>query len=430
MKIVFLAMSFFVALTGFGQSLPFTFEGDISTSDFVDFDGGTATVIANPQSSGLNTSANVAQIIRNGGQAWSGSKIELDANLNFENDNSIKLKVYTTAPAGTVVKMKLENSTGAVERDVVTQTTGEWEELVWDFTNVPADFNTIVFMFDFGNVGDGSATSTFLFDDVEQFFGGYQIDLPVSFEEDEVNYTLTDFGGNNSSLVADPTNANNTVAKVIKTAEAATWAGTTIGTNAGFATDIPLSLDKSTMSVYVWSPKAGTPVRLKVEDANDDTHTCETQTNTTKDGEWEVIEFDFVNEATGTAKLEFGLTNGWKYNMASIFFNFDVDGATAGEQTYYFDDVTFGELIVGFEEKAKDLDVQAFPTQSNLGWNIVCNAKSIQKVEIFTLSGQLVQTVNPNANSVFIDASALNQGNYVAQVHLQSGVNSIRLIKE
>ncbi|MFY0671936.1 MAG: T9SS type A sorting domain-containing protein [Bacteroidia bacterium] len=430
MKLVFLVLSSFMALSCFGQSLPFTFEGDIATSDFVDFDGGTATVISNPQSNGINTSDNVAQIVRDGGQNWGGSKIELAANLNFENNNSIKLKVYTSAPAGTQVKMKLESSTGAVERDAVTQTTGEWEELTWDFTSVTADFNTIVFMFDFGNVGDGTAASTFLFDDVEQFFGGYQIDLPVSFEEADVNYTLTDFGGNSSSLVTDPTNANNTVAKVIKTDNAETWAGTTIGTNSGFQTYIPLTLEKSTMSVYVWSPKAGTPVRLKVEDANDNTHTCETQTNTTKDGDWEVLQFDFNNEATGTAELEFGLNNGWKYNMASIFFNFDVDGATAGEQTYYFDDVTFGELIVGFNEKHKELNIQAFPTQSHLGWNVVSNVELIQKIEIFTLSGKLVQTINPNVNSLFIDASTFNKGTYIAQISSHSDMKSIRLVKE
>lgn len=170
---------------------------------------------------------------------------------------------------------------------------------------------------------------------------GTQIDLPVDFESSTVDYTLTDFGENSSSLVEDPTNASNTVAKVIKAANADTWAGTTIGTDLGFATNIPITLTNSKMTVRVWSPSAGTPIRLKIEDANDNTHTCETETNTTVASGWETIVFDFANQATGTESLSVGLNNGWVYNKASIFFNFGTDGATVGEQTYYFDDVLF-----------------------------------------------------------------------------------------
>ena len=196
----------------------------------------------------------------------------------------------------------------------------------------------------------GAAVGSVNIDNVSLFVGGggtpppssgTQIDLPVDFESTTVDYTLTDFGENSSSVVVDPTDANNTAAKVIKKDNAETWAGTTIGTDAGFATNIPITLTNSKMTVRVWSPDAGTPIRLKIEDANDNTHTCETEVNTTVAGGWETLEFDFANEATGTASLSDGLSNGWVYNKASIFFNFGTDGATAGEKTYYFDDVLF-----------------------------------------------------------------------------------------
>jgi len=90
--------------------------------------------------------------------------------------------------------------------------------------------------------------------------------------------------------------------------------------------------------VRVWSPDANTPVRLKVEDANDETHTVETETNTTVAGDWEVITFDFANEAPGTEPIHYD----WYFNKASIFFNFGTTGAVAGEKTYYWDDVEFG----------------------------------------------------------------------------------------
>ncbi|MBT3207371.1 MAG: T9SS type A sorting domain-containing protein [Bacteroidetes bacterium] len=412
----------------YSQSLPIDFETAVVTSDFIDFDGGTGTVIANPQANGLNTSTMVAQIVRDGGQTWAGSKIQLDANLDFSSSTSISMKVYTSAPIGTTVKFKLEGS-GETERDAQTTVSSEWEVLTWDFSGEPANYNEIVFMFDFGNVGDGSASSTFLFDDIEQFFGGTQIDLPVDFEGSIINYTTTDFGGNESSLVADPTDGSNMVIKAIKTAQAETWAGTTIGTPAGFATDIPLTLTNSKMTVKVWSPDSNTPIRLKVEDSNDPTHTCETETNTTVSGDWEIIEFDFINQAPGTELLSVGLNMGWTYNMASIFFNFGTDGATAGEKTYYFDDVEFGELPQGTNNiEVNGLNV--FPNPSNSQWTISSENTNITSLQVFDSQAKLILNHIPNSHIAKIDASNFAQGIYLAKISTNSGTSLIKLLKE
>ena len=77
--------------------------------------------------------------------------------------------VFTQAPAGTVIKLKLENNAGAeTEVDVFTNTSGAWETLTFDYTGQPNVFSSLVFMFDFGAVGDSSTNSTFLFDDITQ----------------------------------------------------------------------------------------------------------------------------------------------------------------------------------------------------------------------------------------------------------------------
>ncbi len=421
-----LAALLFVASAGHSQSLPINFETAITTSNFENFDGGTATVIANPQPSGTNTSATVAQVVRNGGLIWSGSKMKLAQNLNFSTSATISMKVFTTAPIGTTVKFKLEGN-GATERDAKTTATNAWETLKWDFTGAPANFNYLVFMFDFGNVGDGSANSTFLFDDIEQLFGGTQINLPVDFEGSTVNYSMTDFGGNVSALVTDPTNPNNKVMKVVKTNTAATWAGTTIGTAGGFSAKIPLTLTDSKMTVRVWTPAAGTPVRLKVEDSNDVTHTCETQTNTTVAG-WETLEFNFANEASGTATLSFGLANGWKYNEAAIFFNFGTEGSVAGEKTYYFDDVKFGKLVLGTENLEFE-NLKIFPNPASENWTISLENKEIKSVEVFDLLGRQMLFVEPNGHFAKMDASKILPGNYVAKVSTSSGSRFVNLIK-
>ena len=207
----------------------------------------------------------------------------------------------------------------------------------------------MVFIFDLGTVGDGSANSTYYFDDVSQstVTGGgtggtlTQMNLPVTFDSATVDYGLIGFGGAEAStIVVDPTLATNKVVKVIKSATAELWAGTTVTAAAGlgFSSPIPFTASATKMNVRVWSPTAGIKVRLKVEDHNDNTHTVETEATVTTASGWQTLEFNFANQATGTAALNLAFV----YDKASIFFNFGVTGATAGEKTYYFDDVAFG----------------------------------------------------------------------------------------
>ncbi|MBK9733939.1 MAG: T9SS type A sorting domain-containing protein [Saprospiraceae bacterium] len=428
MKIILMFVMVFVISIVHGQSLPIDFEMSPITSDFIDFDGGKATVIQNPHPTGINPSNKVAQIVRKDGQVWAGSKLVLKDNLDFKSNTILSLKVFTTAPIGTTVKFKLEG-VGSTERDVVTKLTNEWETLTWDFTGEPKTFNNLVFMFDFGKLGNGSEASTFLFDDIEQLYGGEQIDLPVNFEGSVVNYTMTDFGGNKSSLVEDPTNNNNKVIKVVKTKEAATWAGTTIGTPAGFANNIPLTLTNSKMNVMVWSPDAGIFIRLKVEDSKDVTHTCETQTKTKLAGKWENIEFDFKNQAPGTELLSVGLSKGWKYNEAAIFFNFGKEGDEAGEKTYYFDDVKFGAAISGLKEVDELTGITVYPNPSEFQWSISSENERISKMEIFDVSGRILKSGFVNDYHLNIDAQNFSSGIYILKLTTAKGIGSFKILK-
>ncbi len=165
-----------------------------------------------------------------------------------------------------------------------------------------------------------------------------QMDLPVTFEGSVIEYGVIGFEGAEASTIeVDPTDATNTVVKVIKANTAQPWAGTTVTApeELGFASAIPFSTTQTQMSVRVWSPDAGIVVRLKVEDHSAPTISVETDATTTVANGWETLVFDFANEGTGTAALNLANT----YDKASIFFNYGVNGATAGEKTYYFDDI-------------------------------------------------------------------------------------------
>ncbi len=166
-----------------------------------------------------------------------------------------------------------------------------------------------------------------------------QMTLPVTFDSPGVDYGLIGFGGATGTLAPDPTDATNTVAKIVRAAGAATFAGTTVTAAAGlgFSSPLPFTATATTMSVRVWSPDAGIPVRLKVEDHADGTHSVETEVLTTVAGAWETLTVDFAHQATGTAAINLA----FRYDKASIFFDFNRPSADAVEKTYYVDDMVF-----------------------------------------------------------------------------------------
>ncbi|MFO1394219.1 MAG: hypothetical protein U1F09_10710 [Steroidobacteraceae bacterium] len=161
----------------------------------------------------------------------------------------------------------------------------------------------------------------------------------ITFDDPSVSYVLTGFAGaEDSQVVADPVDPTKHVARVVRSASAQTFAGTVVATQPGLSAGIiPFTSTNTRMTVRVYSPAAGTPVRLKVEDSGNPSHSVETQVNTTVAGDWETLTFNFANQVAGTPALNPAFT----YDRLAIFFNFGVAGSAAGQQTYYFDDVAF-----------------------------------------------------------------------------------------
>jgi hypothetical protein len=328
-------------------TLPVNFESATVDYAFTNFDGGGTTVVANTQKSGINTSDTVARLVKSAGQPWAGSFLTMAGAIDFTTNKTFKVKVFSPR-ANAKLLLKVEGAGAPFEREVTMTKANEWEELTFDYSAVSTviQYNKLVFIFDLGTMGDGSANFTFLFDDIrlEAAGGGglTQMKLPVTFDDATVNYGLIGFGGADAStIVADPTNAANKVGKVIKSATAELWAGTTITAlgGGGFSEKIPFVVGSTFMNVRVWSPDAGIKVRVKVEDSGDPTKSVETEATTTVAGGWQTLVFDFtVPTVPATAPINYA----FNYNKASIFFNFGVTGAAAGEKTYYFDDVLFG----------------------------------------------------------------------------------------
>ena len=342
---------------------PLTFETGATTYTLTGFGGAEDSTLAADPSGAVNQ---VAKIVKSAtAELWAGTTLSTGANqsvgmLPFDAANT-RMTVRTYSPVvGIKVRLKIEdaaNNTITCETEATTTVANAWETLTFDFASqatgtaaldVSKTYNKVSIFFDFGTTGAAAGGArTYYCDDVT-FIGGTGSGgggggatyTPITFDDAALTYTLTGFGGaEDATVVTDPAGGANKVVKVVKSATAELWAGTTVSTGANNSIPtLPFSATKKQISVRVWSPDAGIQVRLKVEDAADVTHTCETEATVTTAAGWQTLTFNFANQATGTAALNLAFT----YNKASIFFNFGVTGAAAGgAKTYYLDDITF-----------------------------------------------------------------------------------------
>jgi hypothetical protein len=405
-------------LTYSQMALPINFEdGQVSTESFVDFNGGTGTVVDNPFITDDNPSNTVGKIVRDGGDIWAGSYLIISP-LDFTTETTIKMSVYSVSP-GLLVKFKLEDDndpvTAAVERDAYTTKYNQWETLTWSFSGEQSNiFQRLVLMFDFGNTGNGTENSTFYFDDIYQFdpTGGLaQIDLPITYDDSSIYYSLIPFGDEEGASDIIYNSGQNNLAYVAKSSSAATWAGVTISNESGLENNIPVSSSNSKMYVHTYvtgSSNTGIPVRLKIENKNDPTQSVETEAYTTVVDAYEVLEFDFNNEATGTAALN----ESYPFNMASLFFNF---GSAGDDQTvYYFDNISFGSPISLGLDSVSNETFKLYPNPVEDHLYIQSSDTTIKNIDIYNILGKKIYT---SSSENRLDMSSYSAGIYFVKIN-------------
>jgi hypothetical protein len=147
-------------------ALPIDFEHASIDYFFGTFGGGQKfEKVANPDAKGLNTSATVGKFTR-GHEGWSGTYSPLNIPINFKNGNKIKVFAYNPKPEniGKTVNLELEGSiNGPKNGDGILKVpftkSGEWEELVFDFstiTKIPADTKYTQLVLRFNDSKDGA----------------------------------------------------------------------------------------------------------------------------------------------------------------------------------------------------------------------------------------------------------------------------------
>jgi len=149
--------------------LPIDFDNAFVSYFFGTFgDGQLFATTANPNATGLNTSAKVGKFTR-GNQGWSGTYSPLNTPIDFTVGKKIKVLVYNPDPTliGKKLNVELEAAVGGSPANgvavlkVALTTSGAWEELLFDYSTnaaIPATtkFGQLVLRFNDASDGAGA----------------------------------------------------------------------------------------------------------------------------------------------------------------------------------------------------------------------------------------------------------------------------------
>lgn len=315
-------------------------------------------VVDNPNTdNAVNTSCKVGQASKTNASPFDNLQIVFDGNIDFSAYGGFKMKIYTNDP-GVNVTMKMESTTGegstgdVAAGPVAAEQT--WEELTFPFPAAEAGkWNKLIIFFDLGDQSEKS----YIFDDLMLYDreGGGETTLPtlpLDFESDNVSYTFTDFEGGVVTRIdnPDPSGANTSakVAQMVKnTGEP--FAGS------GIVMDAPIDFSTNkTFKMLVWSPKASTPVLLKVENSANGAISFEQSVNTTTVAGWEELTFDFS-----------GINTSEQYDRFTWIFENGTVGDGTADFTYFFDDIRLVASEGGGGSAAAPTDAPPTPPSRN-----------------------------------------------------------------
>jgi hypothetical protein len=324
-----------------GETNVTDFEGAIESYAFGDFAGGAASVIANPDMSGINTSAQVGQMVKFAGEIYGGSTFTLASPVDIPVNAVITMKVWS--PRAVAVLFKLEG--GPLGEITATHSGSGWEELTFDFTGISGTGNTgVTLIFDNGTAGDAennAADWTFYFDDMTipaaaSDGGGDDQLTELGFDfEDGVTGTWTVFENDSDPELAfitnpDTSGANTsaTVAQFTATQMGQRYAGTETKSAPTFSLDA----SNSTVRIMVWKSVIS-QVGIKFARADGGAE-FETLVSNTVTNAWEELTFDF------SGQVGVGVTT--DLTTIIVFPDYYADGSNrAQENIVYFDNITF-----------------------------------------------------------------------------------------
>ncbi|MFK8058182.1 MAG: T9SS type A sorting domain-containing protein, partial [Saprospiraceae bacterium] len=388
-------------------TLPIDFESTAVAYNWADFAGGVASVIANPDASGINTSATVGSMVKGAGEVFGGSTLALAGPIDFGANNQFTMKVWANA-VGQNVLFKLEGA-NPVEISAQTTASNQWEEMVFPASGLSGqDFTAITIIYRLGEIGDGTADFTMYVDDIELSTSALPSPtLPIDFESTAVAYRWADFAGGVASVIPNPDASGiNTSARVGSMVKGAgeVFGGSTLA----LADPIDFGTNNE-FKMKVWSNAVGQSVLFKLEGAN----AVEIFDTTTVAGEWEELTFS----AEGLSDMDF--------TAITIIYRLGEVGDGSADYTMYFDDIELTEVSNTVD--LIDLGVSIFPNPVSTELTIQSSV-DVQSVEVFNMNGQrVINNVVVTTNT--LSTADLAPGTYILRVVTAEGVGTSTFVK-
>ena len=433
MKKITLLFAFLITSIGFSQT-------ELLTNG--DFENGTAPWVGN----NFSVVAGEAFISSTnaGGNLWDTQLVH--GGLAFVNAQEYTLTFWARAAADRNITVAIQN-------------VGIWDDqfrqdfaLTTTMTEYTATFNATS---DNGNVQIGflmagtTSTDAIYYDDISL------VDVPADPLNDATlsdltvdGTTVTGFAAGTLSYNVEIPEGTTVVPTVVGTPTQSSPA-TAVTTDAtglpGASTVLVTAQDGNTTETYTVNfnfPSTNTPCAGTSTDAVAGTFTYNYSFVTS--GTDVTITFEVVETFTGlVGQLKEGTSFTGMTNTGGQTFEITLTGQVIGtDLTFAFYGPYAGAALETIEYTytvgddctlgLDDLNAAKFnvyPNPSNNVWNIQTNNTIINSVQVFDMLGKQVLSLNPRSAEAQIDASTLNIGLYFVRIESNSGIKTIKLIK-
>ncbi len=346
---------------------------------------GTLTRIANPDISGVNTTAHVGRY-QKGASAFSTLTAFLPSGLDLSTAPQLNLDVWAPAAGANVTMQLVSASQGNKERTTAIPSTEEWVTLGFEFSDFSDidDFEEIRLIFDNGVTAPGAI---YFFDNLAQSLSTVDpcegtIPDPRTLDDFECQRNATYTGGADRLEVANnpALQVANASLKVGKYTDPANdpWAALTMVPNE------PIDLNiYNQFNIQVYAAQTG-PLLVKLEGGTSPQRELTVQVDATNT--WKTYSVDFSPYA------------GENHARIALFFNAGIGQPT--EDVWYFDNVTWGRAP--YRGCISTLDQPEF-TVTN--WRYFSNG-SLENTVFAPVANPNPTGVNTSANvGVFVEAT-------------------------
>ena len=420
MKKITLLLTLMAVSFGYSQSFPLDFSDPLDAMEGVN--GCTFAIV---QDAGNDVAS-----IAGSGELYDFAKLVLAQNLDLsdDNNNTITFRVKPTADYGTRTHLlKFEAGTGPNTELTFTTTGTDWQNISLNYGAGLGNYSLLVLFTDFNNAQVG----TYLFDD---FAGGTNVtstaptpDGPAatpSTPDASVFRLYGDTGTYSNNMAYDYSfgtlngepdlDASAAVNKALRfDFSVAGWgSGQNASTNVSTAQFVHFDYWATTATDFklfvISKTGAAAVVETTYEVGTAEPIVLETWTSVT------------IPIANFTAQ-GFDVNNYLQYK-------FDVTSVRPG--IVYIDNLYFSDVpptalgINEFETK----EFKVFPNPSKGQWTVNSNT-IMSSIELYDVLGKQVMLMNPEANSIKIDASNLSKGLYFARIKTNDAIKTIKLIK-